>query len=659
MPSLCAHRAATLFVATLCVSSTFAQQPRDAEPATIAAQEAMRRTLPFADRADFDDARAGFIATLPDAHIEGGGPRPVWSMRPYAFLNAAEPPPTVNPSLWRQAQLNAIHGLFKVTDGVYQVRGFDIANMTLVEGTSGVIVIDPLLTVEAARAALELYFQHRPRKPVTAVIYTHSHADHFGGVKGVTSDADVAGGRTKIYAPEGFMEHAVAENIIAGNAMSRRAQFQFGPLLPPGPRGQVDTGLGKNVSRGTFSLIAPTDSIARSMETRTIDGVEIVFQLTPGTEAPAEMNLYFPRQRVLNMAENTTHNLHNLYTIRGAEVRDGRMWSRYISDALDAFGSRTDVLIAQHHWPTRGTARVQAYLAKQRDLYKFVHDQAVRLLNQGHTPNEIADTLRLPSSLANEWFARDYYGTLSHNSKAVYQRYLGWYDANPAHLNELPPVDAARKYVEYMGGAAAVMERAREDFKRGNFRWVATVMSHVVFADPANREARALGADALEQLGYQAEAGTWRNAYLYGAQELRNGVTKLPGISTLTSDSLKALPLGLFFDFLGVRLNGTRADGKRIVVNWNFTDVGQRYVLNLENSALTYTADKQVQGADASLTLTRATLDAITLRQTTFPEAVKSGAVQVAGDPGKLLELLGLLDNFEPMFEVVEPKPAR
>ncbi len=640
-------------------ANAHAQQPREAEPATIAAQEAVRKSLPFADRADFDEARAGFVASLPDALVEGLGGRPAWSMKPYVFLDAAEAPSTVNPSLWRQAQLNAIHGLFKVADGIYQVRGFDLANMTLVEGGAGLIVIDPLLTVEAARGALELYFQHRPRKPVVAVIYTHSHADHFGGVKGVTTEADVSAGRTKIYAPDGFMEHAVAENIIAGNAMSRRAQFQFGHLLPPGPRGQVDAGLGKNLSRGTFSLIAPTDSIARTMETRTIDGVEIVFQLTPGTEAPAEMNLYFPAARVLDMAENTTHTLHNLYTLRGAEVRDARLWSRYISDALEAFGGRSDVVIAQHHWPTRGTARIQSYLKRQRDLYKFVHDQSVRLLNQGYTANEIAETLKLPSTLAGDWAARDYYGTLSHNSKAVYQKYLGWYDANPAHLNELPPVEQARKTVEYMGGAQAVLDRAREDFKRGNYRWVASVATQVVYADPANRDARTLAADALEQLGYQSEAGTWRNAYLFGAMEMRNGVTKVPAVSSLSADALQAVPLDLFFDFLGVRLNGTRADGKRIVLNWHFTDTQERFVLNLENAALTHTSGRQAPDADAGLTLTRETLKSITLRKTTFPEAVKSGAIQVAGDPRKLMELLSLLDEFEPMFEVVEPRARR
>jgi len=657
--ALAARHLALIGVTLWIGGAAHAQQPRDAEPATIAVQEAVKRSLPFSDRADFDDARHGFIATLPDAEIPGAAGRPAWSIKPYAFLEAPEAPPTVNPSLWRQAQLNNIHGLFKVAEGVFQVRGFDISNMTLVEGSTGLIIIDPLFSAETARAALDLYYQNRPRKPVVAVIYSHSHVDHFGGVKGVTTEEDVAAGRTHVFAPQGFMEHAVAENIIAGNARSRRAQFQFGPLIPPGPRGQVDAGLGKNISRGGLTLIAPTDSIAQPMETRTIDGVEIVFQLTPGTEAPSEMNMYFPRQRVLDMAENTTHTLHNLYTIRGAEVRDGRVWSRYISDALEAFGARSDVLIAQHHWPTFGAARVQAFLTRQRDLYKFLHDQSVRLLNQGYLPNEIAEVLHLPSTLANDWAARDYYGTLSHNSKAVYQRYLGWYDANPAHLNELPPVESARKTIEYMGGAQAVLERAREDFKRGNYRWVASVMSQVVYADPGNRDARALAADALEQLGYQAEAATWRNAYLYGAQELRNGISKLPAATTLTADALKALPLEMFFDFMGVRLNGTRADGKHIVVNWNFTDTNERFVLNLENAALTYTANRQASNADASLVLTRTTLSAITQRQTTFPEAVKSGAVQLSGDPGKLLELLGLLDNFEPMFEVVEPKKPR
>jgi len=629
--------------------------PKDAEPATRAAQDSVAKTLPFADRADFEDANYGFVATLPDAHIAGSGARPVWSMKPYAFVTG-DAPATVNPSLWRQAQLNAIHGLFKVTDRLYQVRGFDISNMTIVEGDSSLIVIDPLLSTETARAALDLYYQHRPRKPVGAVIYSHGHADHFGGVKGVIDEADVAAGKVQVLAPHGFMETAVAENILAGNAMSRRAQYQFGSLVPVGPRGQVDTGLGKALALGSITLIAPTSTIDKNLERRTIDGIEIVFQLVPGSEAPAEMLMYFPQLRVLDMAEDVTHNMHNLYTIRGAEVRDGALWSRYISEAIENFGANTDVVIAQHHWPVRGQARVVALLKKHRDMYKFINDQSLRLLNQGYTAAEIAETLRMPTSLEKEWSARGYYGTLSHNAKAVYQKYLGWYDANPANLNPLPPVDSAKKAVAYMGGADAVIARAREDFQRGEYRWVASVMNQLVHADPENRAARELGADALEQLGYQAEAGTWRNAYLYGAQELRNGVMKIPVGNTLNADTLKAVNTEMFFDYLGVRLNAQKAEGKRLIVNWSFTEPRLQVVLNLENSALTYVTGKQSDKADATITLTRAALDAVTLRKTTFPEAVQAGSIRIEGDAGRLVELLGMLDTFNPMFEVVEPK---
>ena len=636
--------------------------PKDAEPSTRAAQQAVLRELPFADRTDFDDARFGFVAALPDALVAGSGPRPVWSMKPYEFLGAGEAPATVNPSLWRQAQLNAIHGLFKVTERMYQVRGLDLANMTIVEGDNTLIVIDPLTTTETARAGLELYYQNRPRKPVGTVIYSHGHADHYGGVKGVVSEADVAAGKAQVLAPAGFMETAVAENILAGNAMSRRAQYQFGILLPPGPRGAVDTGLGKAVARGALTLIAPTSTVDKTMEKRRIDGIDIVFQLAPGSEAPAEMIMFFPQLRVLDMAEDVTHTMHNLYTIRGAEVRDGNLWSRYINESIEAFGADADVVIAQHHWPVRGQARVVDLLKKHRDLYKYINDQSLRLLNQGYTAAEIAETLRLPASLEKEWSARGYYGTLRHNTKAVYQKYLGWYDANPANLNPLPPVEAARKAVEYMGGADAAIARAREDFKAGNFRWVASVMNQLVYADPTNRAARELGADALEQLGYQAEAGTWRSAYLVGAMELRNGPPKLPSVNTLTPDALKAVSNEMFFEFLGVRLNGSKAEGKTLVINWNFTEPRQQFVLNLENSALTYTAGKQSAKADATLTLARATLDAITLQQTTFPDAVKAGLIKVEGDPRKLIELLGMLDSFNTSFEVVEPKgstPAR
>lgn len=647
---------AALAALALTAQPLFAQS-KDAEPATRAANDAFTKSLPFSDRADFDDARRGFIATLPDGVIAGPGGRPAFNTKPYAFLQKDEVPATVNPSLWRQAQLNAVNGLFKVMDRVYQVRGLDIANMTIIEGDTGLILIDPLLSNETAKAALDLYLANRPAKPVAAVIYTHSHADHFGGAKGVMSAEDAASGRVKVSAPDGFMEHAVAENIIAGNAMRRRAQYQFGSTLAVGERAQVDTGLGKALSIGTISLIPPNDVIKQAYETRTIDGVEIEFHLVPGSEAPAEMIMYFPQFKLLNMAEDANHTMHNLYTIRGAEIRDGRLWSRYIGEAIERYGDKTDAVIAQHHWPIWGNARAVTFLKKQRDLYKFIHDQSVRLLNHGLTSTEIAEQLKLPASLANDWASRGYYGTLSHNAKAVYQFYLGWYDANPADLNPLPRAEMAKKQVEYMGGAEAALKRAREDFAAGQYRWVASVTSQLVFADPSNRDARNLGADALEQLGYQSEAATWRNAYLLGAAELRGGVPAQRGDGA-NAELLKGVSIDLAFDFLGVRLNAGKAEGKHIVINWTFTDLNRSYAMNLENSALTHTSGKLSGNADVSVTLTRATLDAITLKQRTFAASIASGDVSISGNPAKLGELFGLLDEFAPGFEIVEPKKA-
>ena len=629
--------------------------PKPPAPATLAVNAEFAKALPFADRRDFEAAMRGFIGSVPDALVPGADARPVWSMKPYEFLKSNEPADSVNPSLWRQAQLNMIHGLFKVTDRVYQVRGFDVSNMTIVEGDTSLVVIDPLLTAETARAALALYHQHRPKKPVSTVIYTHSHTDHFGGVKGVIDEADVATGKVQVIAPSGFMENAVAENILAGNAMSRRLQYQFGSLMPIGVHGQVDVGLGKAIPRGTITLIAPTSTINETTEKRTIDGVQFLFQLVPGSEAPSEMIMYLPQFRVLNMAELVTHNMHNLYTLRGAEVRDGNLWAKHIDQARVTFGDKTDVLIAQHQWPTTGRERIVDLLKKQRDMYKFINDQSLRLLNHGYTAAEIAEKLRLPASLDQEWSSRGYYGTLRHNAKAVYQKYLGWYDANPANLNPLPPVEYAKKTVQYMGGADAVVARAREDFRKGEYRWVASALSQVVYADPTNRAARELCADALEQLGYQSESGVWRSAYLVGAMELRDGVPKIPGFSTLNADTLKAVSNSLFFDFLAVRLDAAKAEGKTIVINWNFTDSNQKFVLTLENSALTHVADQQTSGADVSVTLSRATLDAITLKQMSFPQAVQSGHVKIEGHREKFDELFSMLDSFNPMFSVIEP----
>src|ERR1700712_1403600 len=631
---------------------------KDAEPSVAAANAAVLGELPFGNRQDFADAERGFIASLPDATVMHDTGRTVWSMADYAFLKDDNAPDTVNPSLWRQSQLNCRHGLFEVVPGIYQIRGFDLSNMTLIEGDTGVIVIDPLVSMETAKAGLELYFQHRGKRPVAAVIYTHSQTDHWGGVKGVTTQAEVDSGSVPVLAPEGFVEAIAQENVLAGTAMVRRAQYQFGVLLPKGVKGQVDAGLGKTLSSGTVTLIAPTDLITHDLEKRVVDGVEIIFLMAPESEAPAEMHMFYPALRCLNMAENCVHNFHNLLPFRGAEVRDSRAWSRYIDVALETFGDHSDVLIGQHHWPVWGGTEIKTYLAKQRDLYKYVHDQTLRLCNHGHTPNEIAELLELPDSLAHEWYARGYYGTLRHNAKAVYQKYLGWYDGNPAHLDPLPPVAAAKKFVEYMGGFDAALKKARADFAEGEYRFVAEIANHLVFADPANEEARALAADTYEQLGYLAEAATWRNSYLFAAHELRNGLTKM-NARGVAPDALAALPLDTFVDLLAVRLNGAKADGKRAVLNWVFTDIAQTHVLNLEHSALTHRSGARVEHADATLTLTRMTLNTIMMQQTTFPEAVGAGHIKIEGNGAKLLELLSLFDTFSPLFEIVEPKKPR
>lgn len=633
--------------------------PKDAEPAIKARHAKLLETLPFDDRQDFEDADRGFIATLPDAEVRAEDGQIAWSMKEYAFLKSDKVADTVNPSLWRQAQLNLRHGLFEVVPGVYQIRGFDLSTMTIIEGDTGVIVIDPLITTQVARAGLELYYAHRSKRPVHAVIYTHSHTDHWGGVKGVLDQEDVDAGRATVIAPEGFLEAIAAENVLAGPAMVRRGEYQVGRSLPKGARGQVDAGLGKTGSRGAVTLIPPTDYISSDMEVRHIDGVEIVFLMAPGSEAPAEFHMYYPKFRVLNMAENATHTFHNVLPFRGAVVRDTRAWSHYIDVALEKFGDLADALIGQHHWPVWGQARISQYLKIQRDLYKYVHDQTLRLANCGYTPSEIAETIQLPKSICCSWHARGYYGTLRHNSRAVYQRYLGWYDAVPANLDPLPPVEAAKKYVAYMGGADAALEKARADFKKGNYRWVAEVMKHVVFADPSNVEARAFAADTYEQLGYEAEAATWRNAYLSAARELRHGPSKQTARSATPPEALRALPLDAYFDFWGVRLNGLKAEGRHIVLNFHFTDItkdkNRDYVLNLENAALTHRSGKLSNRAQATVTLTRKVLDSIVLSETTFDDQIAAGAITIDGDVAKLRELWSLLDSFDGVFAIAEP----
>ncbi|GAA7767514.1 hypothetical protein RN01_08285 [Cupriavidus sp. SHE] len=654
------HAAISLLVGSLFPISAMAAPTEtiatnDATAATRDANADVLKRLPFANRQDFEDAQRGWVGSLDSGEIRNADGRVVWNLDAYAFLRDDASPASVNPSLWRQAQLNLKHGLFKVTDHIYQVRGFDLSNMTIVEGDSGLIVIDPLLTAETARAAIDVYYKYRPKKPIVAVIYSHSHVDHFGGVKGVVSQDDVKSGKVKIYAPEGFMEEAISENIFAGNAMSRRAQYMYGALLPKGPQGQVDAGLGKTVSLGTITLIPPTDLIGKTGETRTIDGVRIEFQMAPGSEAPAEMLMYFPQWRALCAAEDATHNLHNLYTIRGAQVRDANQWWRALDETIDRYGNRTDVIFAQHHWPKWGQQNITGFLSRQRDAYKFIHDQTLRLANQGYTMTEVGERVKLPPSLASQWDLRDYYGTVNHNAKAVYQRYLGWYSGDPADLHPLPPEESAQRYVQYMGGADKILAQASKSYAQGDYRWVAQVVKHVVYADPSNQAARKLEADALEQLGYQTEAASWRSAYLVGAYELRNGVPKLQSTQTASPDMIGAMTDTMFLDFLAVRLNGERATGHDLKFNWVQPDTGKRYALSVENGVFLYKPERQFDDAGATLTMPRSALIGSLLGQTTLPAELSAGRAKVDGDPAVLKSWMGMLDKFDPQFNIVTP----
>ena len=622
---------------------------------TRVAQKAVRERLPFSDTEDFELAGRGFIAAIPEGVVRNEQGRALWNLQAYDFLDNEEAPDTVNPSLWRMARLNMNSGLFKVCERVYQIRGLDLANMTIIEGDAGLIVIDPMTTAEMARAGLELYLAHRPAKPVVCVIYSHCHVDHYGGVVGVISTDEVKAGKVVVIAPDRFMEELAGENILVGNAMSRRAQYQFGGLLQTGPRGQVDAGLGKTIARGRVSLIAPTCIITKPTESHVIDGVEVEFQLAPDSEAPAEMHMFLPQFAVLNLAENATHLLHNLIPLRGALVRDSRMWSRHISDAICLFGDRTDILIGQHHWPTWGRSKVRAYLESQRDIYKYVHDQTVRLMNHGLTPVEISEQLDLPPGLDQNWSVRGYYGTVSHDSKAVYQRYLSWYDANPANLNPLPRGKTALKTIEYMGGSSAVLERARKDFEDGNYRWVAQVLSHLVFAEPRNLPGRALLADAFEQLGYQAESASWRNAYLYGTQELRKGVKQLGPRRILGPGILAGVTTGSLFDFMAIRLNGPNAEGLNWRINWILRDSGKHAAMKLQNCTLTHVFSDKPTEADVMVETDHATLVSLNIRETGVDSAAKAGQLRIDGDQSIVARLFDLLDDFEMMFDVVAP----
>lgn len=624
-----------------------------ATPTTRAAIEAFAATLPFHDTQDFDDATRGFVGKSSVRQVTAADGRVVWDLDAYEFMRGAEAPDTVNPSLWRQGQLLIEDGLFEVVPGIYQLRGYDLSVMSVIEGDSGVIVIDPLISSETAAAAFALYCEHRGNRPVKGMIYTHSHADHFGGVKGIITDEQVAAGEVVVVAPEGFMHHAVAENVFAGTAMLRRAGYMYGAALENGPTAQIGTGLGQTTSSGTVSLIPPTIDITETGQTLTIDGVEIVFQMTPGTEAPAEMNFYFPGFRALCTAENTSHTLHNVVTIRGAVVRDAHAWAHYLTETISLFGDDVDVVFASHHWPTWGRERCVEFLAMQRDMYLYLHDQTLRMINQGYTGAEIAEMIETPPALAEQWHTHGYYGSVSHNVKAIYQRYMGWYDANPANLWPHPPEAAADRYVAAMGGRDAALAVARQAWDDGDYRWCAELGKHLVFADDTDAEAKALLADALEQLGFGAENGTWRNAFLAGAAELRHGNFGTP--ATTSADIAYALSVTQLFDSIAVRIDGPRAWDVHVVTAWVITDEDTIYVAELRNGVLHHRVVDAVPAGVTTFTLARRTMIGLVIGVLDLQAALVDGSVVIDGDPSALADLVSLMAPVDPNFNIVTP----
>jgi alkyl sulfatase BDS1-like metallo-beta-lactamase superfamily hydrolase len=632
-----------------------------AKPATEATREAnaaVLKELPFSDKQAYEDSKKGFIAPLENnGVVKNAKGDIVWDLPKFDFLSGDKPAPdTVNPSLWRQAQIMEHYtGLFKVTDHIYQVRGLDISNITFIEAPEGVIVMDPLVSAEVAKAGLDLYRKHRGNKPVVAVIHSHSHIDHYGGVKGVVSQEDIDAGKVKIYAPAGFTEAALNENVIGGNRQTRLSGYQYSQLVEPGPTGSVTSGLGLINSRGTITFAVPTNLITEPFQKETIAGLDFEFMLAPDTEAPAEMFFYIPEYKALSTAEDAVHTQHNVYSLRGAKVRSAYNWAKYLREANDTWGDKAEVLYAPHHWPIWGKERISEHLTKQSAAYKYINDQSIRLANSGYDMIEAAEMIKLPEALQTNWGLRGYYGTTNHNVKAAIDKQFGWYNGNPATLHPLPRVEAAKKYVDYMGGADAIMKKAQEDYDKGNYRWVMQVLMQVVYADPSNMKARNLMADASEQLGYQTEAGTWRGWYMSAAKDLREGVKPMQVAVFASPDTVSAMPLELFFDYLSIRLNGPKAEGKTIKMNLELPDTRDKYLLVVQYGVLQYHKDQQADDADVSLTMNRDTLNQIIGGKLKVEQGVTNGTIKLDGDPKKFEEFVSLLDTFDPWYQVVMP----
>lgn len=625
-------------------------KPKGATDATKASNEDVYALLDFDDQQEMEFAQKGLIASPDSLEITDGNGKVVWSQKAYAFLEEKEAPATVNPSLWRNTQMNHLYGLFEVTDGIYQVRGYDMTNITFIQGDTGWIVFDPLMSTECSQAALELVNKQLGERPVTGIVMSHPHVDHYGGIKGIISEEEAAAGNVKIIAPEGFEEHAVSENVYAGTAMGRRAGYQYGAFLEDSERGSMSIGIGMGQSTGSISYISPNDIIEKTEDTRTIDGIEMEFQMTPGTEAPAEMNTWFPQKNALWMAENCTGTLHNLYTLRGAQVRDGNAWAEYIMEAVSRYGG-AEVVFQSHNWPHWGNDVIQEYMKNTAAVYKFINDQTLMYINQGYTSNEIANMITLPEELEKNWYTRQYYGTVAHNSKAVYQRYMGWYDANPVNLNSLAPTDRAKKYVEYLGDVDEVLKKAEKDFEAGEYQWVAEITNTIVFADPENEKARRLCADALEQLGYQAESGTWRNVYLSGAKELREGTVNDDQFkATSSADLMKSMTLEMMFDYLGILLDANAAQDLNLKLNLNFTD-SDKYLLTVKSGVVLYQKGVEASDADAALTMPKSGMFAILNKD----EELQKKAVQIEGDEDVIEKLTEHMVKFDFFFNIVEP----
>ena len=630
--------------------------PKGKEPSsfTIELQNGLRKTLPFQDKRDFEEAKKGFIAAPAYKQIMAEAGNVAWDMGSYEFLLDGKDFNSVNPSLQRQAILNMAYGLYEVLPGkIYQVRGFDLANITFIKSDTGWIILDPLTAKETAKAALEFINEKLGQRPVVAVVYSHSHLDHYGGVRGVIDEADVRSGKVQVIAPIGFMQHAVTENVYAGTAMIRRAFFQYGILLPRSPYGHVDQSIGKNTAAGNSGLIEPTRFIEKDFEELTVDGVRMEFQNTPGTEAPAEMNTWFPDLKAFWAAENITGTIHNIYTLRGALVRDALAWSKNINVARYRYGQTAEVMFAAHSWPRFGNERILEVMNTQRDGYANLNNEVLHQANKGVTINEIQNVYKLPKSLQEQWAAHSYHGSEEHNSRAVINRYLGYWDANPATLTPLSPKDSAPLYVEMMGGAKKIMAKGKQLVAQGKYREAVEILNKLVYAEPKNQAAKDLLADAFEQIGYQKESPSVRNSFLAGAYELRHGIPGGVPPKSTGPDTIRAMSTDLWLDYMGIRLDSKKAAGMKFVINLVTPDNGEKYVVELRNSTLTNIKGQQATNPDLTITVNRTDLESVMGGTATFDDLLKAGKAKFVGDRKPFDQLRGMLVQFDPIFEIL------